>query len=84
MRPSFYQTSLNKLVKKILYRLTPRSKTYSMTSSNDVQGLYNFQLYSLHEQSILIYIGVSLSDPGAEFKAEDENGEVWFKFEDGS
>ena len=55
-----------------------------MTSSNDVQGLYNFQLYSLHEQSILIYIGVSLSDPGAEFKVEDENGEVWFKFEDGS
>ena len=47
-------------------------------------GLYNFQLYSLHEQSILIYLGVSLSYPGAEFKAEDENGEVWFKFEDGS
>jgi len=31
-----------------------------MTSSNDkfmmYKGLYNFQLYSLHEQSILIYL----------------------------
>ena len=34
------------------YRLTPRSKTYSMTFSNDefmmYKGLYNFQIYSLH------------------------------------
>ena len=36
-----------------------------MTSSTDkfmmYKGLYNFQLYSLHEQSILIYLGSLLS-----------------------
>ena len=50
-------------MKKILYRLTPRSESYSMTFSNDefimYKGLYNFQLYSLHELSILIYLGLN-------------------------
>ena len=37
---------------KLLYRFTPRTKTYSMTFLNDefmmYKGLYNSQLYSLH------------------------------------
>ena len=42
------------------YRLTPRSKAYSLTFLYDefmmYKGLYNFQLYSLHKQSILMYL----------------------------
>ena len=46
-------------LKIVFYRLTPRSKTYSLTFLYDefmmYKGLYNFQLYSLHKQYILMY-----------------------------
>ena len=49
--------------KIVFYRLTPRSKAYSLTFLYDefmmYKGLYNFQLYSLHKQSILMYLGYS-------------------------
>ena len=52
------------LLKIVFYRLTPRSKTYSLTFLYDefmmYKGLYNFQLYSLHKQSFLMYLGFSL------------------------
>ena len=56
-------------LKIVFYRLTPRSKTYSLTFLYDefmmYKGLYNFQLYSLHKQSILMYLGtLSCKDIG--------------------
>ena len=49
-------------LKIVFYRLTPRTKAYSLTFLYDdfmmYKGLYNFQLYSLHKQSILMYLGV--------------------------
>ena len=51
-------------LKIVFYRLTPRSKAYSLTFLYDefmmYKGLYNFQLYSLHKQSILMYLGENL------------------------
>ena len=51
--------------KFVFYRLSPRSKTYSLNFLYDefikYKGLYNFQLYSLHKQSILMYLGLNLT-----------------------